>query len=375
MRHAEIAGGGIGGLGLSMMLARRGWSVRVHERSPEIREFGAGISLRNNCLGVLEHYDLFRPLQPQGTTIVEEFSVDPQGRILQRRDLTGHHRTHVLPRQALVDALAQAARDAGVDIVTNSRIASIDPAGALIDNSGKRYAADLAVGADGVRSAARQSLHLGEQVSERTTRVACFLVPQRLYTLEKTVFEHWSGTRRVGVLPCGENRTFIFMVAPRNDLASRMPPERELWLRAFPRLAHIFDAIQGIEGVQFTYRLVLCPKWSVGNAALIGDAAHGMPPSLGQGAGLTLMNSHALAEFMSDPMPVAQGLQRWENSIRFITESTQRWAVRYDQFTKHWPRMLRPGVLWAFGRFDFLHDRMRLADKGLALINMHVARG
>ena len=36
--HAEIAGGGIGGLCLGMMLAQRGWTVRVHERSEEIRE-------------------------------------------------------------------------------------------------------------------------------------------------------------------------------------------------------------------------------------------------------------------------------------------------------------------------------------------------
>lgn len=374
-RHAEIAGGGIGGLGLSMMLARRGWSVRVHERSPVIREFGAGISLRNNCLGVLEHYDVFRLLQPLGTTIREEFSVDPQGRILQRRDLTGHHRTHVLPRQALVDTLAHAAREAGVDIVTSSRIVAMDPAGILIDEHGQRYEADLVVGADGVRSATRESLKLGEKIFERTTRVACFIVPQRLYNVDATVFEHWSGARRLGVLPCGENRTFIYLVAAKNDPASLMPPDRNLWLKAYPRLGHIFDAIGNMEGVQFTYRMILCPKWSVGNAALIGDAAHAMPPSLGQGAGLTLMNAHALAEFMSNPTPVSEGLGRWENAIRFITESTQRWAVRYDQFTQYWPRALRPGVLWAFGYFDFLHDRMRLADKGLALIDMQVARG
>ena len=41
--HAEIAGGGIGGLALGTMLRQRGWTVRVHERSEEIREIGAGI--------------------------------------------------------------------------------------------------------------------------------------------------------------------------------------------------------------------------------------------------------------------------------------------------------------------------------------------
>jgi 2-methyl-3-hydroxypyridine 5-carboxylic acid dioxygenase len=31
-RHAEIAGAGFGGLTAAIALARRGWSVRVHEK-------------------------------------------------------------------------------------------------------------------------------------------------------------------------------------------------------------------------------------------------------------------------------------------------------------------------------------------------------
>ena len=35
-RHAEIAGAGLGGLTLAAALAQRGWSVRVHERAPQL---------------------------------------------------------------------------------------------------------------------------------------------------------------------------------------------------------------------------------------------------------------------------------------------------------------------------------------------------
>src|SRR5882757_10749860 len=41
--HAEIAGGGFGGLTAATALAQRGWSVRLHEKGPELRAFGAGI--------------------------------------------------------------------------------------------------------------------------------------------------------------------------------------------------------------------------------------------------------------------------------------------------------------------------------------------
>src|SRR4029078_2619006 len=49
-RHAEIAGAGLGGLAVSIALAQRGWSVRVHERSDTLRMFGAGIWLWENGL-------------------------------------------------------------------------------------------------------------------------------------------------------------------------------------------------------------------------------------------------------------------------------------------------------------------------------------
>lgn len=36
-QHAEIAGAGIAGLAVATALAQRGWTVRVHERFPEVR--------------------------------------------------------------------------------------------------------------------------------------------------------------------------------------------------------------------------------------------------------------------------------------------------------------------------------------------------
>ena len=53
-RHAEIVGGGFSGLAAAGALAQKGWSVRLHERSPELRPTGAGIYIYENGLRVLE---------------------------------------------------------------------------------------------------------------------------------------------------------------------------------------------------------------------------------------------------------------------------------------------------------------------------------
>jgi heterodisulfide reductase subunit A-like polyferredoxin len=49
-----IIGGGIGGLASAIALRRVGWTVRVYERAPELREVGAGLSLWANAVRALE---------------------------------------------------------------------------------------------------------------------------------------------------------------------------------------------------------------------------------------------------------------------------------------------------------------------------------
>ena len=51
-RLVEIAGAGFAGLTAAAAFAQGGWSVRVHERAPECREFGAGIWFWENGVRV-----------------------------------------------------------------------------------------------------------------------------------------------------------------------------------------------------------------------------------------------------------------------------------------------------------------------------------
>src|SRR3546814_6768427 len=81
------------------------------------------------------------------------------------------------------------------------------------------------------------------------------------------------------------------MVAPFKDrAAARLPLDVEDWSRRFPLLRRLFEALHREPSTQYPYGVVRCPKWAVNNVAIIGDAAHGLPPTLGQGGGLTLMN-------------------------------------------------------------------------------------
>src|SRR5260370_28752681 len=69
-----IAGAGIGGLGVALALAKRGYPTRVLEQAPEIKEVGAGIQLGPNS---------WRCLRELGVEpALKRFAVFPQGLVM-----------------------------------------------------------------------------------------------------------------------------------------------------------------------------------------------------------------------------------------------------------------------------------------------------
>jgi 2-polyprenyl-6-methoxyphenol hydroxylase-like FAD-dependent oxidoreductase len=120
--HAEIAGAGIAGLTAAAALAQRGWSVRVHERSENLRTFGAGIYIWSNGLRVLEAIGAY-----------DEAMVGAhEGAVFQTRDhrnatmedipinSSGAPRLVTILRERLLLSLLNAARRAGAEIVSDS---------------------------------------------------------------------------------------------------------------------------------------------------------------------------------------------------------------------------------------------------------------
>jgi 2-polyprenyl-6-methoxyphenol hydroxylase-like FAD-dependent oxidoreductase len=375
--HVEIAGAGIAGLSAAIMLARGGWSVRVHERSPEVRELGTGIQIKNNAIEVLEAIGLFERLRPQGFRLERARLRDSHGRVMQERVLTGKSRVYTFLRQPLIETLRAAAEEARVEIVTNSQAVAADPAGELVLQDGRRLAADLVIAADGAQSRLREALGVGGSYRSLPTVVNRYLLPTRAITPEPVTTEHWSGRYRIGIMPCGDDMSFIFQVCPQGDrTASALPIDHACWSKAFPRLGREIELLRGAPALRHNFSLVRCPHWHKGRVAIIGDAAHALPPTLGQGAGLALMNAQALVLALGQGRAVEEALPRWEAAVRAVSDKTQRWALRYDFLAGRWPeslRLARAAIIWAF-RLGALNRRMRIADQGLGLAARELAR-
>lgn len=355
MPHAEIAGAGFAGLTAAIALAERGWSVRVHEKTPAVRAEGFGLSTQENMLKVLEALGVREAVVRGAQRIVERLVLDDQGRVLMH---TGGGFGYRISRRHIIEVLSRRAQEAGVMLATESAVAGADPQGTLVLANGEWRAADLVVGADGIHSVVRESVGLPAERRLRADGAMRILVPKPAPELDPSVEgstrESWSGRRRFIVSRTRPDELYVAMSCLASDPAGRaVPLDVASWSATFPKLAPFFDWLRAkadwntVRWVQFqTLRL---DRWRAGRVAIVGDAAHAMPPDLGQGAGCAMMNALSLAVYAPD-------LELWERKERPLTEHTQRWAAIYGT-AANLPGPLRRLAFNAMGNVKWLHNR------------------
>lgn len=368
MRTAIICGGGIAGLAAAIGLARHGWSVDVYEQSGAIREIGAGIFIKGNAQRVLRDFAVADQIRRDCIVLREARTLDQNGNLLQRRLL--HDATVIwnAKREHVIRALYQRAVALGARIHTDARVESIEPGG-RVSICGQSLRADLVIAADGVHSLARHALGLDRPVKTSRSGAIRLLIPRTEHEADDFVREFWSSHLRVGLCPCSPHDLFGYFIAPLDDArGTRIPIDQDYWSERFPSLAAegFFARAQGAEAVHHPYPVVRTHSWVKGSVALLGDAAHALPPTLGQGAGLSLMNALLLADYVSSKADLADALAAWQRDWRWISDRTQLWSRRYDWITSEWPKAaypMRNAVIWAIGKSSRFNNYMRVADR------------
>ena len=337
IRHAEIAGAGLGGLASGIALAQRGWTVRIHERSAELRMFGAGIWLWENGLRSLAALGVEQEATKRARTIKSLVAKDQDDKILMRREFDVRDRLVLPPRADLYDALIERAEALGVEIVTSSPMAAARAEGELEGEDGSTYAADLVVVADGAFSRVRESMLLTRRVDYLDEGYTRLLIPRIDSDPPTEIIEYWSGSRRLLYDPCTDDLNYVCLCCNVDDEAGRqVPVDKDTWRRSYPALEGIIDRIGEVGRWDRALR-VTCRSWSRGNVVLVGDAAHAQPPNLGQGANLTFQNSLSLATYLDRASDVPSGLAEWERKERPLTDHVQRWTDLYGRVASAWP--------------------------------------
>ncbi|HEV2955125.1 MAG TPA: NAD(P)/FAD-dependent oxidoreductase [Xanthobacteraceae bacterium] len=362
-RHAEIAGAGFAGLTAACALAQRGWSVRVHERGEKLRTTGAGIYIYENGLRVLEAVGAYEAAVAGANPAHRREVRDERNRLISVHRWDASARAFSIVRQRVINALAAAASGAGVEIVTGSAVAGVSDKGELLLADGQRLAADLVIGADGSNSRVRDSLGLLAQrrlLPDGAIRLLIEKTDDERASEEgnKTV-EYWSGSRRLLYTPCSDTDVYIALTMLDSDLsARRVPLDRAEWTRSFPRLGSLIARLDD-DARYDRFEVIKLKRWSADKVALIGDAAHALPPNLGQGGGFAMMNALSLAVYLDRHADVADALARWERDERPRTERIQRLSVFYGLPTT-WPPPARTLFFALAGKW-LVRQRRRVA--------------
>src|SRR6186997_2092973 len=354
-RHAEIVGAGFAGLTAACALAQRGWSVRVHERADRLRTTGAGIYIYENGLRVLEAVGAYAAAV-HGAPFAHTREVrDDQNRVISVHRWQGS-RVFSVVRQTVINALAESATLSGAEIVLNSEGVSATPGGVLTLANGKAVKADLIIAADGTNSKLRDDLGLLARrkfLVDGATRLLIDKTPEEMGTDGATTIEYWSGSRRVLYTPCSETEVYIALTMLDSDEAAKeIPVNRDAWKRWFPHLEALIGRIRAA-GRYDQFEYIKLKRWSAGKVAVIGDAAHAIPPNIGQGGGCAMMNALSLAVYLDREPDVPTALTTWERNERPVTEYAQRISLMLGWPTT-WPPSIRAKTLALAGKSKWL---------------------
>lgn len=336
--HASIVGGGFGGLVAAIALADRGWDVRLYERRAMVDSEGYGIAVQRNMARIFQSFGVLEAVLAGGARLDRRDSLDRNGTVLMSRPT--ERSPYRVDRRHIVTILADRAKAVGVDLRFDATVIKTTPDGQLETEEGRQDTADLIVIANGVNSALRDGIGLlARRKFERdgALRVAIPRLPEEIEEAEAngtSLIEAWADNRRVLYCPVDQHRFYVLLGSIAKDEAARSAPiQPDIWARSFPSLRPLFERVADqadwSEARWAQFQTISLKRWSKDKIAILGDAAHAMPPYLAQGAGHAMMNGLGLAVALEQSPDLASGLSAWEMRERPLTDHTQRWTRIY----------------------------------------------
>jgi 2-polyprenyl-6-methoxyphenol hydroxylase-like FAD-dependent oxidoreductase len=379
-----IIGAGLGGLGTAIALHNYGIKSTIYEQAPAGERFAGAVMLSPNSLRILDHYGIYSKLVPQGFTFQyvdfqtnDGVSTDHQ--YLGSKEHFDYDALRV-ERNALLRELKALVEEKRIEIKYGKKFAKIvnetDSNVTFKFADGEEVASDLLIAADGIHSKVRRCLF-----PETTPKYNGILVVAGAVQKKRLKIPA-SEPADSPIIQIG--RTGAFVMAPQLPggeewLAGTQKPypeqDRAGWEKIASDLKFQHDFLEeGIEGrselVQSAIRnmddekmyiwpqhvLPKLPSWrsEKNKIVIIGDAAHAIPPTSGQGANQAFEDGYALAMLLAkrpNKVSETETLAFWqeirEDRVRKLLDLTVK--LNNMRIGAEEQKKLRKDQLWESG--------------------------
>ncbi|BAY23535.1 monooxygenase FAD-binding protein [Calothrix sp. NIES-2100] len=332
-----IIGGGIGGAATALALHQAGFDVTVYERTSELREVGAGIALWANATHVLQNLGLLEEAIRVGNPITNYQFNSQAGKELvnvnvNRFDLPvlGIHRADL---HALL--WGNVAREKFVLGQIFERFHQVGDKIQADFASGLKIEGDALIGADGLKSRVR-ALLLGDNPpiyrNFTTWRGLTDYIPNGYRS--DYIREFFGLGKAFGFMMLGKNRMYWYAAAkaPEAQPDSALGRKRELeqmyqdWFPAIPELIAATDEANILK--TDLYDRIPTRPWGKQNITLLGDAAHPMLPTLGQGACMALEDAIVITKCLQAQSDPTSAFEKYESQRFARTKSIVEQSLR-----------------------------------------------
>lgn len=302
-----IIGAGIGGLAAAIFIKKLGHTVTVFEAFPSAQPVGAGLLLQPPGQEVLRRLGVHADALANAPAVTRLHSTTKNGRKLldlNYGDLSGPARHgYGVTRTDLHGALLAKAADDQVPLELGTRITALGD-DHIVTDSGSTGPFDLIIVATGAGSDWLDGGRFGRTAPAYPWGCMWTTVPLPSSLSPDTLHQRCDAARKmVGLLPTqktanGHNAALYWSVCNANAADWQNAPYDtfldevgDIW----PEARDAAAAVPKESFVHAVYRDIWCKRPVSGNTVLIGDAAHGTSPQLGQGASMALLDAYELA--------------------------------------------------------------------------------